>query len=63
MGNFLKKIYDDVLLGALQHVYETKNSELRSRDSSVCVVMDYELDDPGSIPGSARIFSSPQHPD
>jgi hypothetical protein len=31
-----------------------------SRDSSVAIVTGYGLDSPGSIPGSARFFSSPQ---
>jgi hypothetical protein len=34
-----------------------------SRGSSVGVVTGYGLDVPGSIPGSARFFSSPQRPD
>jgi hypothetical protein len=34
-----------------------------SRDSSVIIATVYGLDDPGSIPGSARFFSSPQRPD
>jgi hypothetical protein len=33
------------------------------RDSSVSKSTGYGLDDPGSIPGSARFFSSPQRPD
>jgi hypothetical protein len=35
----------------------------RSQDSSVSIVMGYGLDGPGSIPGSERLFSTPQHPD
>jgi hypothetical protein len=33
-----------------------------SWDSSVGIVTGYGLDSPGLIPGSARFFSSPQHP-
>jgi hypothetical protein len=32
----------------------------KSRDSPVGIVTGYGLDGPGSIPGSARFFSSPQ---
>jgi hypothetical protein len=38
-------------------------SELRSRDNSVGIAKDYGLDGPGSIPGSAIFFFSPQRPD
>jgi hypothetical protein len=44
---------------------EKNASELfqhKSRDSSASIVMDYGLDDLGSIGGSARFFSSTQHP-
>jgi hypothetical protein len=34
-----------------------------SQDSSVSIVMGYRLEGLGSIPGSARFFSSLQHPD
>jgi hypothetical protein len=35
----------------------------RSRDSSVDIATGFWLDSPGSIPGSARFFSSPQRPE
>jgi hypothetical protein len=34
-----------------------------SRDSSVDIATDYGLEGRGSIPGSARFFSTPQRPD
>jgi hypothetical protein len=37
--------------------------ERRSRDNPIGAATSYRLDDFGSIPGSARFFSSPQRPD
>jgi hypothetical protein len=36
---------------------------LKLPNISVGIATDYGLDDPGSIPGSTRFFSSPQRPD
>jgi hypothetical protein len=36
-------------------------TSMRSGDSSVGITTGRKLDDRGSIPGSARFFSSPQH--
>jgi hypothetical protein len=40
-----------------------KGNTVKSWDSSISIVTGYGLDDLGSIPGRARFFSSPQHPD
>jgi hypothetical protein len=44
-------------------VYANAYIILGSRDSSLGIATGYGLDDPGSIPGSAKCFSSPQCPD
>jgi hypothetical protein len=47
----------------LERIFGPKRQEGGSRDSSVGLATGYALDGPGSIPGSARFFSSPQRLD
>jgi hypothetical protein len=47
-------------------VYDFKHGDGqpdRNLHSSVSIATGYRLDDPGSIPGRARLFSLPQCPD
>jgi hypothetical protein len=46
----------------MRDVYAVLSQNSRNQDSSVDIAMGYGLDGPGSIPGSARLFSS-QPPD
>jgi hypothetical protein len=64
----VKTIFQDILTEL--HVLNSPDYKkkkvfgIRSRDSSVGIATDYELDGPGSIPpGSAKLSSSPQRPD
>jgi hypothetical protein len=51
--------YSDTMYQTLQE----PQRKIRSWDSSVGIAMGYGLDDPGSIPSSARFSSSLKHPD
>jgi hypothetical protein len=51
-----------VLNSISEVIFYISNNKM-SQDSSVCIVTGYGLDSPGLIPGTARVFSSPQCPD
>jgi hypothetical protein len=74
-GTWLCSVLLDMTLNQSIHLCKTWGShsrgyvimsyvpEGRSRNSSAGIATGYGLDWPGSTPGRARFFSSPQHPD
>jgi hypothetical protein len=45
------------------NAYATNKTQTTYSEGGVGITMGYGLDDPDSIPDSARLFSSPQRPD
>jgi hypothetical protein len=62
------KLFDSRIVGRRMEFWATQillsvTVNMSSRDLSVGLATDYGLDGPGSIIGSAKHFSSSQHPD
>jgi hypothetical protein len=63
-GECSQKLINDQLLSYYhKRIKGCSPCSLRSRDSSVGIPTSYGMGSPGSIPGMAKVFSSPQRPD